>query len=234
MKRDRKVFISKIASYAIMRKYLYLVLLLLLVACSEKFPRPDIKDDFCGVHINYQYCKCAFHKEYCDNIGMSKSDANTYVNSEYNKWVDEKLQMWLSACVVAGGIPGKDTCSYKYGVIEEDGNLYLNSKPGEVLEIKTEDLPVWARDQIATVGATISVVGPPDSIVEGDKNVLLDGIPIARVGDGTAHGGKIVEGSTNIFVNGKPAAIIGGMSVDPMVSPGPVPAVGGPIVGNAK
>ncbi len=229
-----------------------IALLLLLAGCStDKFPRPDIKDDFCGAHINYQYCKCAFHNKFCDAVGMSKSEAKSYVNSEYNTWVEKRLNNWLAECALAGGIPGEDDCTHcdnakgaakekcqeklddeKYGIIEKDGNLYLNSKPGEVLNIKTSDLPTWAQGKIATVGANIAVVGPPDSIVEGDEYVLLDGVPIARVGDATAHGGQITEGSETIFVNGKAVAIIGGFAVDPSVLPGPIPAVGGQITNN--
>lgn len=195
---------------------LVLSLLFLFTGCSEN---SNIKNDFCGVHINFQYCKCAFHDEYCANIGMSKSEANTYVYAEYNKWLDSLK-------------PEKTDDEEKYGIIEKDGNLYLNSKPGEVLKIKTEDLPKWAQGQIATVGATILVVGPPDSIAEGDNNVLLDGLPIARINDSTAHGGIIVEGSDKIFVNNRPVAIIGGFAVDPMISPGATPHVGGPIATN--
>lgn len=222
-----------------MKAFSYMIVLMILAsaflaACSsaEKFKKPDIKDDFCGIHINFQYCKCAFHNDFCDSIGMSRSDARTYVNAEYDKFVDELLEKWLMACKANGGIPGEDTCSYEYGVIEKDGNLYLNSKPGEVLEINSEDLPEWARGKIAKLGATIAIVGPPDTITEGDNNVLLDGIPVARVGDSTAHGGEVVEGSEKIFINGKPAAIIGGYAVDPLVGPGPVPAVGGAITSN--
>lgn len=185
-----------------------IILLLTLVGCSNS----KIKDEFCGVHINYQYCKCAFHNEYCDAVSMTKSEANTYVYEQYENWLNKNSDE-------------------EYGVIEKDGKLYLNSKPGEVLQIKTEDLPVWARGKIATYGAIISVVGPPDSITEGDYNVLLDGLAVARVGDGTAHGGSIVNGSNNIFVNGKPVAIIGGYAVDPMMT-GQTPNVGGPIIKN--
>jgi hypothetical protein len=60
--------------------------LLLLSGCTSK---GEIKDDFCGVHINYQYCKCAFHNEYCGNIGMSKGEAKNYVYSEYAKWKEK-------------------------------------------------------------------------------------------------------------------------------------------------
>ncbi|MCK5027624.1 MAG: hypothetical protein KAS07_04345, partial [Candidatus Pacebacteria bacterium] len=54
-----------------------------------RFQFPNIKDDFCGIHINYQYCKCAFHNKFCDDISLSPSTANTYVWDEYRKWVRE-------------------------------------------------------------------------------------------------------------------------------------------------
>ncbi|MBD3388950.1 MAG: hypothetical protein GF416_07685 [Candidatus Altiarchaeales archaeon] len=86
---------------------------------------------------------------------------------------------------------------------------------------------------MVTVGATIAVVGPPDMVIEGDESVLLNGRPVARAGDGTAHGGKIVQGSDKVFINGVPAAFVGGFAVDPMVGPGPIPFVGGPILFNS-
>ena len=195
--------------------YTYIFLLVIFVFLAGCTTKSNIKNDFCGIHINYQYCKCAFHNEHCNSVGMSKSEAKTFVYSKYDAWIsgEEKKK--------------------KYGIIEKDKNIYINSKPGEVLSINTKDLPNWARQKIATVGATIAVVGPPDSIIEGDANVLLDGLPIARVGDSTAHGGKITEGSKRIFVNGKPAAFIGGQTVDPTIS-GTVPSVGGVITNNVK
>lgn len=197
-----------------LHKYSVLLLLLIVILLSGCV-KSTIKDDFCGVHINYQFCKCAFHNQYCDAVDMSKGEAKTFVYAEYNTWLEEQV--------------GSD--DVKYGVIEIDGKVYINSKPGEVLEIITSDLPQWAQGQIATVGASIAVVGPPDTIVEGDNNVLLDGSPIARFGDTTAHGGSITEGSENIFVNGMPVAFIGGYAVDPMVH-GDIPSVGGVITNN--
>lgn len=193
----------------------FVIALLVLTGCSSG--KSNIKNNFCGLHIDYRYCKCAFHNNYCNEIGMSKSEANTYVYSEYNKWIESKT-------------PKEKPEEEKYGVIEKDGKLYLNSKPGEILQLKTEDLPKWAIGKIATVGMMITVVGPPDTIKEGDEWVTLDGLPIARMGDGTAHGGAIINGSENIFVNGKPVALIGGFAVDPTVLPGPVPSIGGQIV----
>lgn len=208
-----------------MKKQIKILLLIIVIviftSCSTN---SDIKDNFCGVHINYQYCKCAFHNEYCGNIGMSKSEAKKFVYSKYDVWKGKSSKNEKEVEV-------EEMKDEKFGVFEKDGNLYLNSKPGEVLSIETEDLPYWAREQIATVGANIATVGPPDSIVSGDSNVLLNGIPIARINDSTAHGGVIVSGSTKIFVNGRPVAIIGGQTIDPTVT-GQVPNVGGPITNN--
>lgn len=191
--------------------FVLLVTLLFTTACSTS----NIKNDFCGIHINYQYCKCAFHNEYCGAVGMSKGEANLFVNAKYAEWLDTQL------------------VEEEYGIIEKDGNLYLKSKPGEVLSIKTNDLPGWARGKIATLGASIAVVCSPDSIVEGDVHVLLDNLPVARVGDSTAHGGTIMEGSDRIFVNGQAVAFIGAYAVDPLVL-GKVPCVGGPITHNSN
>lgn len=43
-------------------------------------------------------------------------------------------------------------------------------------------------------------VGPPDVIVEGSPTVLVCGLPAARLGDATAHGGKIVMGCPTVMI----------------------------------
>jgi hypothetical protein len=93
------------------------------VESTEKFSRPDIKDDFCGVHINYQYCKCAFHNDYCDNIGLSRSAARAYVNDEYDKWVDERLAGFAAACATKGGAYDNGVCRIcAAGYAPQDGD----------------------------------------------------------------------------------------------------------------
>ncbi len=125
------------------------------------------------------------------------------------------------------------TTSEEWGIIERDGTLQLSPPPGGTLNISRSDLPAWARDQIVTVGGGVVRVGAPTWIVTGDDRVLIDGQPIARVGDATATGGVIVEGSDTIFVNGEPVAVIGSYVVDPMVTV-LVPGVGGPITSNGR
>jgi uncharacterized Zn-binding protein involved in type VI secretion len=82
---------------------------------------------------------------------------------------------------------------------------------------------------MVTVGATCICVVGSDVVATGDTSVILEGLPVARVNDTTSHGGVILEGSDRIFVNGVPAAYLGGFHACPMVAPGPVPHVGGPI-----
>ena len=45
-------------------------------------------------------------------------------------------------------------------------------------------------------------VGPPDVIVRGSATVLVGGLPAARMGDNTAHGGVIVMGMFTVLIGG--------------------------------
>jgi|TARA_B110000879_G_scaffold209517_2_gene297421 uncharacterized Zn-binding protein involved in type VI secretion len=54
----------------------------------------------------------------------------------------------------------------------------------------------------AVVGDNCVCVGPPDTIAMGSKTVMIDGKPSARMGDTTAHGGKIVLGCLTVMVGG--------------------------------
>ncbi|MBS3954857.1 MAG: PAAR domain-containing protein [Methylomicrobium sp.] len=45
-------------------------------------------------------------------------------------------------------------------------------------------------------------VGPPDSIVKGSATVMIGGMPAARMGDSTAHGGTIVIGCPTVLIGG--------------------------------
>ncbi|UFN59260.1 PAAR domain-containing protein [Microbulbifer celer] len=54
----------------------------------------------------------------------------------------------------------------------------------------------------ATVGSTCTCVGPPDTIAMGSTTVLIQGKPAARMGDSTAHGGKIVVGCPTVLIGG--------------------------------
>ena len=45
-------------------------------------------------------------------------------------------------------------------------------------------------------------VGPPDAILTGSATVLIGGLPAARIGDSTVHGGVIVTGAPNVLIGG--------------------------------
>jgi len=52
----------------------------------------------------------------------------------------------------------------------------------------------------ATVSNMCTCVGPPDVIVKGSTGVFINGMPAARMGDQTAHGGVIIMGSPNVII----------------------------------
>ncbi|MGH9623380.1 MAG: PAAR domain-containing protein, partial [Bryobacteraceae bacterium] len=45
-------------------------------------------------------------------------------------------------------------------------------------------------------------VGPPDTIVKGSMTVMIGGLPAARLGDQTVHGGVIVVGCPTVMIGG--------------------------------
>jgi len=52
----------------------------------------------------------------------------------------------------------------------------------------------------ARVGDMAVCVGPPDVIALGSFTVLIGGMPAARMGDLTAHGGTIVLGCPTVNI----------------------------------
>ena len=61
----------------------------------EVYYPSSIKDHYCARVIDYKYCKCAFHGQYCEAVGMDSGSANSYVQSSYNVWeagVKEQVQ----------------------------------------------------------------------------------------------------------------------------------------------
>lgn len=54
----------------------------------------------------------------------------------------------------------------------------------------------------AVVGDKCVCIGPPDSIKDGSKTVKIGGKKAARMGDSTAHGGKIVVGFPLVLIGG--------------------------------
>jgi uncharacterized Zn-binding protein involved in type VI secretion len=54
----------------------------------------------------------------------------------------------------------------------------------------------------ARVGDMATCSGPPDSIISGSGTVLINGMPAARMGDSTAHGGTIILGEPTVLIGG--------------------------------
>lgn len=81
--------------------------LFVLCGCGEK---SDMKDTFCGFGIDARYCKCAFHGEYCDGIGMSKGEAKDYVYEKYEEWKNPDLDKLKEDCIAKNGVFFGRTC----------------------------------------------------------------------------------------------------------------------------
>lgn len=52
----------------------------------------------------------------------------------------------------------------------------------------------------ARLGDTAACAGPPDTIVQGSSSVKIGGAPAARMGDKTAHGGTILGGLPTVMI----------------------------------
>lgn len=52
----------------------------------------------------------------------------------------------------------------------------------------------------ARISDTCVCVGPPDVIVKGSFTVHVGGLPAARIGDMTAHGGVITTGAPTVLI----------------------------------
>jgi uncharacterized Zn-binding protein involved in type VI secretion len=50
------------------------------------------------------------------------------------------------------------------------------------------------------VGDMATCTGPPDTIIAGSSTVMIGGMPAARLGDSTAHGGSIVLGEFTVLI----------------------------------
>jgi len=62
----------------------------------------------------------------------------------------------------------------------------------------------------ARVSDQLTCVGPPDVILMGSKTVFVIGLPAARIGDQTAHGGAIMLGLPTVLIGDASSAGTGG------------------------
>lgn len=82
------------------------------VVRTEEFTKPDIKEQFCGGNIDYRYCKCAFHGDMCDDVGMKRGQADYYLHFKYNAHVAYLRALFRMGCEGKGGIFDDDACLY--------------------------------------------------------------------------------------------------------------------------
>lgn len=73
----------------------------------------DIKNQYCGVYIDFKFCKCAFHDQYCGSIGMDQDSANAHVYNKFNAWVAEQEAKKRAACENNGGRYVNGACTYE-------------------------------------------------------------------------------------------------------------------------
>ena len=79
----------------------------------QTYQVPDVKNDFCGVDIDFKYCKCAFHSEYCNELNLDSEGAHSHVLTEFREWNRKKIQQIAEACLRVDGSWDKDswTCT---------------------------------------------------------------------------------------------------------------------------
>ncbi len=80
--------------------------------------------------------------------------------------------------------------------------------PGAVPHVGGPILPPGAVNVLiggipaAKLGDMAVCVGPPDSLIQGSATVFINNMPAARMGDMTAHGGVVVGGNPTVLIGG--------------------------------
>lgn len=65
----------------------------------------------CGASVDYRYCKCAFHGEQCRALGVDRDGARSYLQGEFDAYVDDQLAQFQSDCE-AGQRTIRDAAAY--------------------------------------------------------------------------------------------------------------------------
>ena len=91
---------------------------------------PDIKDRLCGTTIDYRYCKCAFHDQYCGAIGLTKGTANEYVWNKYREYVRIAINRKGESCEKHDGIwsSSRRSCTTCYDGEVKKGNICVDEE----------------------------------------------------------------------------------------------------------
>jgi len=91
----------------------------------------------------------------------------------------------------ASRITDMHVCPMVTGIIPHVGGPIVKGQPN----VLTGMLPQARVTDLAVC------VGPPDMIAMGAFKTLVGGLPAARIGDLTAHGGTIVLGFPTVLIN---------------------------------
>lgn len=102
-------------------RWLYSLLVFSLLAAPfayagqevTKYQIPDIKEDFCGPGINYQFCRCAFHDESCEVMKMTQDQSYEFVIKEFRTWNKKRIQAMGEQCLASDGYWNKSSWSCK-------------------------------------------------------------------------------------------------------------------------
>lgn len=70
---------------------------------TEHFKKPDIKEEFCGAKIDFRICKCAFHGEYCKELGRTRNIAAMILDTKFGAYVSDLKRTFQATCRSGGG-----------------------------------------------------------------------------------------------------------------------------------
>ncbi|MBN2095935.1 hypothetical protein JW752_00880 [Candidatus Peregrinibacteria bacterium] len=105
----------------------------------------DIKNEFCGVHIDFRYCKCAFHGQYCDELGIDSAASNSWVYSQWDVWKEKMKSQFMTGCLQGGGIAKDNGCLW----CEDKGEFNWQGECGNIAELCSEDPNVTFNTETA-------------------------------------------------------------------------------------
>jgi uncharacterized Zn-binding protein involved in type VI secretion len=90
----------------------------------------------------------------------------------------------------AARVGDNHTCPQVTGVIPHVGGPIISGSPNVII----------CGNQAATVSSFAVCNGPLDQITQGSATVFINGLPAARQGDASAHGGTIVQGCPTVSI----------------------------------
>lgn len=130
-----------------MKKTIFLLIPLLVLAGCGGPDKSDVKNNFCGVNIDARYCKCAFHNEYCKDLGMSSGEAEDHVYDKYDQWQNPDLNALEAKCNDKNGAFSGQTC-----FICDQGETVVNNKCVSDDEIEESVEEVIENEDVANTG----------------------------------------------------------------------------------